>query len=283
MLMTSYNGLWILTINLKSTMKPFTYLKNTIKRYKSNPYFDVREHKGCSEDEINQIKKLLAPHFQRIPLAIEDDLRYYGKFRQNEKGIYLQMLEAVEDGGVDLEKELDLGFWVLADGHFGVFTDNSSYLSQFIDNGNLDDKDYDDPPYCHKTGDKEDNDLNVHICLKKYSERFHYSKDNDFLKNYNQFYPNNLTAYKFKQLLVDFYSEIEDNLLRMTNEHQKRYNYLVTRIRLNLADLPYRRLSGIKKEILYQIRLANKGDFEELTKYSDKIDSYYTQLKDFNV
>lgn len=257
-----------------------TYLTKVINKWNKSPFFDERENKGCTIEEINQLKKFISPYFKKIPKVIEEDLFYFGKYRYNQLGIYLlNQMETIRDQEADIENELNSGFWIFGANHFGIFSSENSFENYFNNNKVLL-KDFDDPPYFMKTGDEDDNDLQITLIKEKYSLIYDYWIE-DFFKRYNEYFSENSKDFMVKQCLVELYSELESVSEKMPEKLKNKYQYIAHRIRLETGRTVHGGLAI--KEILYQFHEANRGKREvdtltELKVYSTKIEVLYNHL-----
>lgn len=260
----------------------YKYLSSLIKSWENNPYFDPRENKGCTIEEIDEWKTLIAPYMKRMPKAIEEDLSYFGKYRLNWFGLYLANKKfLLEEEMVDLKDELSTGFWMCYDGYLGVVCDDRQILQYLRQNQVFKIKDYDNPPLCHKDGHIEDDDVEITVTCAKYTDDYSYMLS-QLVDEYKAHYAANPKAYNLKQALVELYSEIE--LIaeqKMENILRKKYEHIAHKIRLNMGSFIGK---GEKmEEILYQFHKANRQyndpeTLEELAYYSDKIKPLYNQL-----
>ena len=263
----------------------YKYINSIVSKWERNEFFDPRENKGCSDDEILQIKKAIAPYFKRLPRAIEECYHYFGKYQFNQPGpILVTRLETIEHYEVDIEQELKEGFYMFSAPYFGVLTDDFSPIKEFTE---LDVDyiyaDYDNPPLWNKGGDLIDNDVELNIMSPTYVASLeHYS--NAVYERYVSFYRSNHHIYPIKSALVELYSAIENATLIMPITLAEKYGRLVHSIR-NKTGWIIHSWGVDAKSILSFFRpghLLNNGvdPIDELKQYSKEVEIQYKITRD---
>jgi hypothetical protein len=241
----------------------YKYLKGIIEVYKANPFFDERENKGVSETRISEIRTLVSPYFERIPQVVEEELRLFGEFKHNFRGIdFINRFEAVRDDGVNVREELEKGIWVLSAANFGILTDEKDkLLSQIVNAENLDFSDYDNPSLFNYW--EEDNGQ---LTLTAQNSNFHSSDKkiqlSEYLEiNYTKLFENKPHLYRLKQALIEFYSQLELRAEDASEELANKLMTISTKIRGNMG---YGISLGRMDEINYQVVKANGTNILEL-------------------
>ena len=263
----------------------YKYINSIVSKWERNEFFDPRENKGCSDDEILQIKKAIAPYFKRLPRAIEECYHYYGRYQFNQPGpILITRSETVDHYEVDIKQELKEGFYMCSGPGFGVLTDNFSNIKEFTE---LDVDyiftDYDNPPLWHKGGDLIDNDVILNVDSPTYVESLIYESDAVY-ERYVSLYRGNHQLYAIKSALVELYSAIENAALIMPNASAEKYGRLVHSIR-NKTGWIIHSWGVDAKSILSFFRpghLLNNGvdPIDELKQYSKEVEIQYKITRD---
>ena len=262
----------------------YKYLSYLVEAWNSNPYFDPREVQGCSEEEINELKALIAPYMQRMPKAVEEDLRLHGRYSFLGKGAYLvNKYEAVQEDEIDLVAELEMGFWATSVAQMGVLCDDKKLLKYLVGDYKYELVDYDDPPVIWKTGDLEDNDLEIRVSGTRYS-RIYEPLIKQFMPQYTWNYENRPGLLAVKQSFLEFIEEIENCHAQMAGRLKIKFHNVIHQLRLLLT---YMGVSGglSMSEVQFQLNaFHNMGrgieeNFIQLRAFSNKIDTLYDAFK----
>ncbi len=170
----------------------YKYLSEFIQWIKNNPFIDERENVGCSEEEINEVKTLIAPYFKQLPEAIEEDLRYFGKYRFFSEGSYPMLKQALDPDYYNfVEENLKKGFFIMWDGGWGILADDhTNFLPHIKDYETIvQNRDYQNPPFFHWTNyDRYERiPLSSHTYIDKLMKSFHIVRNFDEkIKEYEQ-------------------------------------------------------------------------------------------------
>ncbi|MEM9917719.1 MAG: hypothetical protein AAF990_06465 [Bacteroidota bacterium] len=176
----------------------YEFLKNAQSIFGSNPFFDVRENKGCSPEEVKSLKEFLQPYKFTLPKVIEEELLLFGKFVHNWDGLFFNMQLAFSDKEFDYFEELKRGFWVLQapDTSIQIIGLKIEELS-------------DDPPLQSKwPGDDDDDSYELELLATSYSKTITYF-GKYYMDKYTSFYQSNPKAYEYKQSIIELYSAVE--------------------------------------------------------------------------
>jgi hypothetical protein len=235
----------------------YIYLTKFIEFYANLEYFDPRENMGCSFDEVYEIDKSFKKFGMGLPLVLEEELLFCGKFRCNVLGTYHRIYNSIKNKFYKPENKLSNGFFVIDEGDFGIFLNKESYFLEFVKINDLKNIGSDDPPYFHKIGDIEDDDIEISICLNNYSQKFDTQNDN-FSEQYSTFYRKNQAQYFFKQKVVDLYSLIEHQIEFENERINIIFNALAQRLRQECYNIMFRNINLIFDEVCYQVESSFK-------------------------
>lgn len=233
-----------------------------VKMCSDSIYYDLRENQGCSESQIEEINNILGEFGYHIPASIKQELLYAGIFINNGRGIYLEIIETIKYYQ-DFKQDISQGYWNMSDGGFGVFLRSDSPLKEYVTNSFLTEEDvFENPAFCHKTGDLLDDDISIHVYYQRYSDKV-ISVQKKILDKYNLFYERNPHAYKFKQAMVEVYSLIE-NLIKNIDDNDEidLYKRIIQELRIGAGRLLFNRKSTVLYEdMLSKLDKGNRYDY----------------------
>ena len=261
----------------------YSYLDFLVDAWSENSFFDPREIKGCEMEEIEQLKSLIAPYMKRMPRAIEEDLIFHGKYSFVNKGSYLlNQQEAIMEDQVDMVSELQSGFWVVSITQFGVLCDDHKLLRHLKKGQVYKVKDYDNPPCIWKTGDLEDDDLEIAISANQYTDIL-FPLATTYVERYFTFYKQKPALYQVKQDAVELFSEIETTIPLMNKTDQVKFNGIVHWMRHYLSSIVNTGMLPMN-DLLYRFhdtrnfKKSASSTLQKLSIYSTKAESLYDNM-----
>jgi len=179
---------------MKQIHKNYVQINDFVEVHQCFEHFDEREHKGCTNEEIEIVEKIISPYGQ-LPMVLREYLNYCGKWYFNAGQLYKNILNSIK-----YKQNQDLlasnMFWVLE------YNVESSVQCGF----RISDTQLDNPPY--------------YTCETEVIEDFyllfdHFMNEERIEQTFNRllmeevYFRKNPTLFEIKQSLINLYSNLE--------------------------------------------------------------------------